>query len=697
MRSFLLASAAAIAAATPVAASAADDTASPLVDVIVVTAPRSPAATPTTEAVQPTTLSLPDAAALMSRIPGGARIGNGALSGQAQYRGLFGERLNLRVDGQSFGSAGPNLMDPPLHYAPTTLLAALEVDRGVSPVRDGPGLAGGMNAVFKRIGYAVGDTPRLGYDLTTGGRTGDSSYSGGGIVGAATETWRANLLGSYEKGRDTRFPGGKIASSRYERAVYGLSAGARTGSQEVSLDLRHQHTSPTGNPPFPMDIRYFDSDFARLGYTATLGEFGVEAALSYADVDHAMNNFGLRPAPAAMQQRETLAKAITRTAELALTAPLAGGRLRVGADAERVDRNVLITNPAVPAFAVTPLPDIAERRAGAYAEWTGRLGPVDGELGVRADHHEASAGQAILGALPTGGPVMLANAFNAADRTRDNTTVDAVARFWTEPRDGLSWRLTLAHKTRVPGYLERFGWLPTSASGGLADGNVYVGDLNLKPEEAWIGEVGFDFAGDTAYLRPTAFIREIDNYIQGVPFDATPGVLDTVQENVAAMNGDSTPLRFANVDARLYGLDVAGGLKLSPHWRVDAVVSYVRGKRRDISDNLYRISPPSLTTTLTYEADRWSVSGETRVVADQNKVSQTNSEQRTGGYAVFAVYGDWRIHEGVRVSAGVENLLDRRYSDHLAGYNRITGSDVPVGARLPGMGRSAFVRLSLVG
>ncbi|RAK67658.1 TonB-dependent receptor [Phenylobacterium kunshanense] len=695
MKLRLLASGAALALGAFPMTALADEAADPLVDVIVVTAPRGPAVTTTSERLEPTALAGPDPTALLARVPGGARIGNGALSGQAQYRGLFGHRLNLRVDGQRFASGGPNLMDPPFHYAPTALVAALEVDRGVSPVRAGPGLAGGMNAVFKRLDFADGPEARLGYDLSAEARSADDSYSAGGVAGLATESWRVNLLGSYEKGEDAEFPGGTIRGSRYERSVYGISAGLRAGPHELALDLRHQHTDPTGNPPFPMDIRYFSTDFARLGYRAELGGIGLEAAFSYADVGHGMNNFDLRPSPTAMNRRESLAEAVTRAAEVAATAPLAGGKLRVGLDAEDLDRNVVITNPANPAFLVTSLPDVETRRAGAHAEWTGPVGALHGEFGMRIDRHEAEAGRAVLGPALAAGPVALAAAFNAADRSREDTTVDAVARLWTAPRKGLAWRLTLARKTRVAGYVERYGWLPTNTSGGLADGNIYVGDMNLEPEVAWIAEVGFDYAGRRAYLRPTVFVREVDNYIQGAPFDATPGVADTLQERVAAMSGDPTPLRFANVDARLYGFDVAGGVKLSAAWRIDAVASYVRGERRDVPDDLYRISPPSLTAALTYDADRWSVTAETRLVADQSKVSRTNSERRTGGYGLLALYGDWKVREGVRVSAGVENLLDRRYSDHLAGYNQIDGSDVPLGARLPGIGRSAFVRVSL--
>ena len=51
------------------------------------------------------------------------------------------------------------------------------------------------------------------------------------------------------------------------------------------------------------------------------------------------------------------------------------------------------------------------------------------------------------------------------------------------------------------------------------------------------------------------------------------------------------------------------------------------------------------------------------------------------------------MRDGLRIDAGIENLSDLRHLEYLAGYNRIAGSDVTAGARLPGPGRSAFIRL----
>lgn len=672
-----------------------DDSA--LRDVVVVTGQRPDTATTDVVTLEERPLQGPDVTNLLSRIPGAARIANGALSGQAQYRGLFGDRINLRVDGQRFASGGPNLMDPTFHYAPAPLTEEVVIDRGVSPVSDGPGLGGGMNAVFKRIDFADGPDMMFGYDLTADARSVDSSLAVGGVAGAATDTWRLNLLGSYEKGEDTKFPGGEIAASSFERGVFGASGGVRFGDSTLTLDLRRQNTGPSGNPPFPMDIIYFDTDFARVGYSTRFGDIKLDASLGYADVTHRMDNLTLRPAPAAAQQRAALADATTRTAKVAVTLPALAGDLSIGADGDDIDREGSIINPTNAAFVIRNFPGIAQRRFGGFAEWTGGIGLFQSQLGLRLDRHEADTELASTGAAVPAMATGLANAFNAADRSRDDSTWDAVARFWTPADNGLSWRLTLARKTRVPGHVERYLWLPTNASGGLADGNVYVGDLNLRPETALIAEAGVDYRTATAYVRPTIYVRQIDDYIQGVPFDATPGVIDTPQEMVASMNGDPTPLRFANVDARLYGIDLDAGIVLGGPWRVDAVASFVRGERRDIDDNLYRIAPPSLTVGLTYEEQDWSATLETRAVAKQDQVSATNSEAETPGYVLLNAFGSWTISKGVRLSAGVENLLDHKYEDHLAGYNRITGSDVPLGSRLPGAGRGAFVRLGIAG
>ena len=163
------------------------------------------------------------------------------------------------------------------------------------------------------------------------------------------------------------------------------------------------------------------------------------------------------------------------------------------------------------------------------------------------------------------------------------------------------------------------------------------------------------------------------------------------------MNGDPTPLRFANTDARLYGLDLDFGYRFNPAWHLDGTASWVRGERRDIDDNLYRIAPPSLRLGLTRDAADWSVTLESVAMARQGEVSLSNSEAETPGFVLVNLYASWTLRDGVSLAAGVENLFDQTYRQHLGGYNRNAGSDAGLGERLPGSGRSLGLRLSLQG
>jgi len=288
-------------------------------------------------------------------------------------------------------------------------------------------------------------------------------------------------------------------------------------------------------------------------------------------------------------------------------------------------------------------------------------------------------------------PAMIAQlaATTAAALTpRRNTTWDAVGRLWFE-EGTVRPRLTLSRKERVPNAVERFSWLPTEASGGLADGNIYIGNRDLKPEVAWALEGGLDIGEGALKVRPSLFYRRIDNYIQGTPVPASM----PVQLAIAAMNGDATPLMFSNTDATLHGFDADLSWQMIAPLRLEATVSYVRGKRRDIADNLYRIAPLNGRAALTWEGQRWSASAEVVMAARQKRVSTTNGERSNPGWAVANAWFDWSITRSLRFSGGIENLFDRRYAEHLAGLNRVRLSDVAVGDRMPATGRSAFLRI----
>jgi iron complex outermembrane receptor protein len=224
---------------------------------------------------------------------------------------------------------------------------------------------------------------------------------------------------------------------------------------------------------------------------------------------------------------------------------------------------------------------------------------------------------------------------------------------------------------------------------GLADGNIYIGRQTLKPEVAWSAEAGIDVMAGPMTFRPSLFYRRIDGYVQGTPVPATM----PMQIAIATMNGDATPLIATNVDAELYGADADLSWQIAPQLRLDGTISYVRGQRRDIADNLYRIAPLNGRLALSWDGGVWSVTGEMVGAASQSKVSLTNGEASSPGWVSANLWFGVDLGRHISLSGGVENLFDRRYADHLAGRNRVTLSDVALGEKLPAAGRSLFVRL----
>ena len=75
-----------------------------------------------------------DTAQMLRKMPGANINKNGELTGIAQYRGMWGDRINVAVDGAQISGAGPNAMDAPLSYAPVALLESLTINRGIAPV-----------------------------------------------------------------------------------------------------------------------------------------------------------------------------------------------------------------------------------------------------------------------------------------------------------------------------------------------------------------------------------------------------------------------------------------------------------------------------------------------------------------------------------------------------------------------------------
>jgi iron complex outermembrane receptor protein len=641
----------------------------------------------------------PDPAQLLHAAPGANVTRNGPITGIPQYRGLFGPRIAVALDGNQLAPAGPNWMDPPISYAVTAQLEVLEVYRGIAPVRVAQETLGGaIEARTRRMAFGSSKTFDIQGRIMGSGQSVNNGYQVDAEVQAANDRQRLRAAWMRQDGDDAEFPGGSILPSAYERERYDVGYGVRFGDHSLQLDYGRNATDEAGTPALPMDIDYFDGDLASATYRyEPAAGPGLEATIYGSDLDHGMTNYGMRPPPmAADMWRRNIATTENRGFRLETRFDAGDGRWIAGVDGffERHDSN--IDNPNNPMFFVVNFNGAERDVLGAYLEYEGDLGNAwSVELGARVNRIQMDAGDV------NGTPAMmmppaqaLRDAFNAADRDVDDTNADLVAKLNYRVNDALRLHLGVAQKQRAPSYQERYLWLPLEATAGLADGQVYLGNLDLDSERAQQLEVGMDLAAGRWQLHPRLFLHHIDDYIQGTPLAAEhPGTRFVRMMN--SMNGTNRadPLRFSNVEARLHGFDMDWSLRLSDGFALAGLVNYVRGERRDVDDDLYRIAPLNASLRLDYSRGPWAASVETQAYAAQDDVSATNREQRTPGYAVVNLRGSWQMTQSLQFAVGVDNLFDREYAPHLGGYNRVRNPDVPVFARLPAPGVNLFGRM----
>ena len=637
---------------------------------------------------------------LLRIFPGGNRNSNGPVTRISQYRGLFGAQNNISIDGIGYTSGGPNWMDSPLSSIPQSLTESVTLYRGLGSVATiEEGLGGAIAISSRRTGFSENDQWDTLGRVEAGYGANADSWGGSIYAGVHNRTNWLDVSASIDKGDDYQFDGGTVAATEYDRKQYRLGYGHRFSQVDISLGAVINRTGESGTPALPMDIIYADSEQYSAGLDTRLKEGDLSFKFNTLSVDHVMNNFTLRPPPTGMNGmkmlRETLALGDSDGFKLTYGRNAGETGLLFGADGKWEQHDADISNPANDMWYIVNFNDVDRDRFGLFAEATRSLGEWDVEAGLRYNRVSMDAGD-VGGNLALMGPSSaqqdrldaLAKAFNESDRNKKDNQWSAMLKASRQTSANTRLNLGLGRKVRSPSYQERYLWLPMEATAGLADGYTYIGDINLKPETAVELTAGLDWSAGRFKLTPEVYYRDVDNYIQGVPST------NKVANMFAMMASGRPPLQFANVDAKIYGVDLGYEFEISEAWLLRGNLGYVRGKRKDITDNLYRIAPLSSFLELVWQRESYFVAIESVAASRQDKVSAYNKEQKSSGWGIANLRGGISLNRALDVSLGVENIFDKAYQDHLGGYNRVAGSDVPLRERLYSKGRNYYIRLN---
>ncbi|PKP71546.1 MAG: TonB-dependent receptor [Alphaproteobacteria bacterium HGW-Alphaproteobacteria-5] len=649
-----------------------------------------------------------DTAAILRDLPGVGAYDTGGFASLPVIRGLEADRVAVLVDGVKIDDVCPNKMAPPLSFTDPQTVRAVTALTGVTPVSLGGDTIGGAISVETLAPrFAAPDRTLLTGRASAFYRSNGDGFGGALSLTAASERLSLSYNGSYTRSENYRGGGGDgmVRSSEYAKTDHALLLAAVTDAGRFELKGGFQRAPYEGFPTQYMDMTDNRSWFVNGRYRGWFDWGDVDLTVHYRDTDHEMN-FLADKGGVADGGMPMLTETHTVGYALKLRIPLSA-RDTLGIGSEFHHQGLDDVWPAVAGSmmmgpnAYVNVNGARRDRLGHYAEWErawdGRLSTV---IGVRHDRLWMNSGavQPYSTGMANMADAAAAAAFNAADRKRRDSNWSGSAILRYDPSDRAAMELGYARKVRSPNIYERYSWGRGSMSsrmiGWFGDGNGYVGDPGLKPERADTLSAALTLKGAGARswtLRVAPYFTHVADYVDVVKL-----------ADLTDMMGRPTgfaQLRFANGEARLYGVDMSGAL---PLWQgprfgsasLSFAASWARGDNLADGGALYHQMPFNAKLQLDHSIGKWESRVGVTWVTDKTRVDATRGEARTNGYALvnLGTAYDWNR---VRLTLDVENLLDRAYDLPLGGLSlgdyKATGAVRPI----PGRGRSVNFGLNL--
>lgn len=664
-----------------------------------------------------------NAADLLRGAPGVSLRGNGALASVPMLYGLGDERVKLVVNGMTVSNACPNHMNPPLTYIAPSSVDTITVMAGITPVSLGGDSLGGTVMVQSLPPVFAAHGKKLRESGAAPGfyRSNGQAYGGSVSEWVAGHSFGAGYTGSWSTTGDYTDGSGHIVTSTYAEATdHALTLAARGAGNRVVLRAGFHRTPFEGFVNERMDLVRNDAVSLNLDEQRALGRGTLDARGFWQNTAHSMDiGHDKSTFPVAMNMRMN-----DHGTDLGYTVKIivplsARHTLRVGNELHR-----FVYNDTWPAMTGTTgmgmgsgsmssssdsmgpdsflsINNGRRTRLGTYAEvlsrWNARWTT---EIGARNDTVWSNTG-------PVHGyssmQAMDAAAFNAANRARTDVDADATAMVRYTPTARLTLEAGYARKTRAPSLYECYAWstdtMISSMIGWFGDGNSYVGNLALKPEIAHTvsGTVWLHGRSPAAWeIRFTPYSTHVQDYID-------VNTLMTMTEGMSTF----AQLQFANHNAEIYGGDLSadGVLWNTPRLgrgRLNGTAGWLHGERLDSHTGLYQMMPPHLRLRLneTFTGALRGLRAEAGMEAFNRKsnVDPHRFEPPTPGYTLFSLRAAFR-RGPLRMSAGVDNLLNKDYELPLGGVNMddfLAGMEMGRVEPVTGRGRSADFGMALV-
>jgi iron complex outermembrane receptor protein len=619
-----------------------------------------------------------DAADLLKNIPGFSTIRKGGSNGDPVLRGMVGSRINILIDGGQIGGGCPGRMDPPTSYISPQLYDRVTVIKGPQTVLYGPGNSAGtvlFERDFKRytttsaslegslLGGSFGrndqmidaraGTPDVYMDVSAN-HTHSQDYEDGdgNRVHSRWDRWNVDTALGWTPDDNTRVE--LSAGKGNGQAAYAFSSMDGAQFLRESLGLKVEHDRP-------------EAVFNR-----------IEAQLYYNYADHVMDNYTLRqPDPKSMMPMPMASDVDRRTVGGRVVASFDWSetwKLQAGIDGSSNVHTNRMGGPAggmLPDYRTQPRHrDARMGTLGAFGELTWQVAERDRLIGgARVDRAQARGydlttrtSSSGMGGMSMGGGMHMPVAL--VDATRNDTLPSGFVRYEHDLAESPATVYAgIGHVERFPDYWELFGRHVDKSLNSF---------LQLQPEKTTQLDVGVQYRNDKLKAWVSGYAGEVHDFIL---VDYPKGM------NVG---------QARNINARTAGAEAGLVYALSNRWKGDATLAWAWGENQTDHQPLPQMPPLEARFGLTYDTGVWSMGGLWRIVAAQDRIAVGEGNivgQDLGpsaGFGVFSLNGGYRINPTATVSAGIDNLFNKTYTEHvnaasvgLVGYVNTTQINEP--------------------
>lgn len=595
-----------------------------------------------------------DATDYLKTIPGFSAIRSGGSNGDPVLRGMFGSRINLRANGGLMLGACPYRMDAPSSYISPETFDKLTVIKGPQTVLWGPGASAGT-VLFEREPEQFGELGSRIHASVLAGPNGRFDKVLDGAVGS--EQGYLRFTGNQAQADDYQDGDGDTVPSRWQKWNGDVTVGWTPDADTLIEFTAGKGDGESRYAGRSMDGAQFEREslglrFEKSSLGGTLDK--VEAQLYYNYADHVMDNFSLRdPDPSSMMPMPMASQVDRRTVggRFAATFKWTDVELVSGVDALRSEhrwRNSdydMMSDSYIDADQFAWDKDAVMHSYGAFGELTWHLAERSRVVsGARLDRASAKDYRA----SEWSGMMQVANPTEGD--TRADTLPSGFARYEHDLADSPTTLYAgIGHVQRFPDYWELF----SAGSGPAGADNAFDG---IKPEKTTQLDFGLQYASDDLQAWASGYVGQVRDYI-----------LFSYSTDMMGMSSSQAD----NIDARIMGGELGVAYDLDQHWKTDATLAYAWGKNSSDGKALPQMPPLEARLGLTYQREAWSAGALWRVVAAQNRVDTGKGNVvgqdfgNSAGFGVFSLNGAYRFSEHFKLSAGVDNLFDKDYAEHL--------------------------------